>query len=70
MDINNKTPALIHFTLGELTDIYFTISYAGGCDNMPALKKIEEKYTPCHICTDLILKEDYESHMQQHWDND
>lgn len=70
MDINNKTPSVVDFTLGDLTDIYFTISSAGGSDNMPALKKIEAKYTPCYLCSDLILKEDYEAHMQQHWDND
>ncbi|WP_336928199.1 hypothetical protein [Acinetobacter oleivorans] len=69
-DIDNKTPIVVDLTLGELTDIYFTIFGAGGSDNMPALRKIETKYTPCHMCDNLILKEDYEAHMQQHWDEE
>ncbi|EHU2405805.1 hypothetical protein AXE41_RS19125 [Acinetobacter baumannii] len=69
-DLDNKTPIVVDLTLGELTDIYFTIFGAGGSDNMPALQKIRTKYTPCDMCQNLILKEDFEAHLQQHWDEE
>ncbi|EXD50422.1 hypothetical protein J498_3670 [Acinetobacter baumannii 781407] len=37
---------------------------------MPALQKIRTKYTPCDMCQNLILKEDFEAHLQQHWDEE
>ena len=62
-DIYNHTAGLIDFTLGELTDIYSSILWSGCSNDNQILKKIETKYTFCSICSNLVLKEQFDDHL-------
>ncbi|HEO1794717.1 TPA: hypothetical protein VAM27_003683 [Acinetobacter baumannii] len=64
-DIHNQSAGLIDFTLGELTDIYSSILWSGCANNNQILKKIETKYTFCSICSNLVLKEQFDEHLDQ-----
>lgn len=64
-DIYNPTAGLIDFTLGELTDIYSSILWAGCSNDNQILKKIETKYTFCSLCSNLVLKEKFDQHLDQ-----
>lgn len=64
-DIHNQSAGLIDFTLGELTDIYSSILWSGCANDNQILKKIETKYTFCSICSNLVLKEQFDEHLDQ-----
>ncbi len=64
-DIYNPTAGLIDFTLGELTDIYTSILFSGCSNDNQILKKIETKYTFCSTCSNLVLKEQFDDHLEK-----
>ncbi|EXB65374.1 TPA: hypothetical protein U2N26_003778 [Acinetobacter nosocomialis] len=64
-DIYNPAAGLIDFTLGELTDIYSSILWSGCSNDNQILKKIETKYTFCSTCSNLVLKEEFNDHLDK-----
>lgn len=64
-DIHNQSAGLIDFSLGELTDIYTSILWSGCSNDNQILKKIETKYTFCSICSNLVLKEQFNNHLEK-----
>lgn len=61
---------MIEFTVEELTDIYFMLHDYGVNNSYAILSKIEQKYTFCWFCNQLILNENFESHQNTHFDDD